>query len=653
MQYIGSETNRFNPRGAGTTGASSSGGFGMRYPSPFFDVAQQFLPENQRQLLYWCRFYFLTNPIINAAVSKMAEYPVTKLIYETEDDNLRESYTKLEKILGLRRFQVELGLDYFTYGNAFVSVFLPFDRYLRCKKCGKRHLARESRSRYRWRNFNFQLQCARCNHVGAASVIDVAVKNIHGINLVRWNPENIALKHNDVTGKTQYFYRLPKGVRNDVKQGIRDAVETLPWDFIRAVKLGKQLRFQDNNFYHLKRPTLATKDAGWGTPLIFPLLRDAFYMQVMKKAQETLLMEHVVPLRVIFPGQNSMPDNAYSTINLSTWKSKIDSEISLWRRDNNYIPILPVNVGYQQLGGTAKALILHQEFRLHAEHMLAGAGIPVEFVFGGLQWSGTNTSLRALENMFLGYNMQREELLVDFILGRVSEFLGWPKIGARFDRFRMADDLQRSMFFFQLNQANKVSDRTMLEEVGLDFSRETERMDEELDKQLHTQRKMQVAGADIQGEAQLHTARYAAKAQALQMKAQMDIQQEVGMGGEGGEMPMDGGGGEEVQGGQGATSSLPPAVASLGSQLGADSMGNTGMDMAMVAKKVASYLKRVGEEQGQPAMHQELERLQMEDPNMYRMVIPFLNDTGSKANPMSAAQSPGATSQTDTSRAIG
>jgi len=629
----------------------------MRYPSPFFDVAQQFLPETQRQLLHWCKYYALTNPIINAAVSKLSEYPVTKLIYETEDDALRSSYVALEKHLALRRFQVEVGLDFFTYGNTFVSVFLPFDRYLRCKNCNKRHLAREHRSRYRWKQFKFHLKCSRCGHGAPAEVIDVAVKNIHGINLVRWNPERVSIKHNEVTGKSRYYYKVPRAMKNDIKLGETDTIETLPWEFVLAVKQGKALLFTSDNFYHLKRPTLAQTDQGWGTPLIYPLLKDAFYLQVMKKSQEALLMEHVVPLRVIFPGHNSLPEGNFGTMNLSVYKAKIDSEIALWRRDPNYIPVLPVNVGYQQLGGSAKALILHQEFRIHAENMLAGAGVPVEFIYGGLQWSATNTSLRALQNMFLGYNGQREELIVDFVLGRVAEFLGWPKIKAHFDRFRMADDLQRSMFFFQLNQAGKISDRTLLEETGMDFQQETERKDEELGAQLHVQRKSQIAGADIAGEAQLHTARYAAKASALQMRAQMEVQQELQP-----EMqpgmeqqpvgPQAGSGGDA--GAESSNSSLPPAVASLGSQLSTDSMaGGGGVDLATLARKAASYLRRTGEERGQQVMHQELERLQLEDPNLYKLVVPFLNDSGSKADPTNALQTPNPTGQTDSSRAIG
>ena len=521
-----SSGNRFNPRAS--TGFLGNRGFGVRYPSPFFDVAQQFLPENVHQLHLWARYYFLTNPIINAACQKMAEYPVTPIIWETEDEHLRGLYEGVEEVMNLQQFQVEIGLDYNVYGNAFASVMFPLEKYLTCAKCGTRYQASKNRSLYKWKGGRFDLRCDSCGHHGAARQSDVYLRNLRGAHIIRWNPENIDIKHNEITGKTRYYYRLPRRVLNDIKLGDPDAIEGLPYQFLEAARKGRALAFNEANFYHLKRPTIAQKDQGWGSPLIYPLLKDAFYLQIMKKAQESLLLEHVVPLRMIFPGPSTGGgnDQPFSQYNLGNWKSKIDSELNIWKRDHNYIPILPVNIGFQQFGGSAKALILHQEFRLHAEQMLAGAGIPVEFVFGGLQWSASNTAMRALENTFLGYNRQRYGLM-KFVMHRVASHMGWPWANFRFDRFKMADDLQRSMFYLQLNQAQKLSDRRLLEEIGEDFDVETARMGDELKQQLDTQRKMQIASADVQGAAALRQGFYQAAATKLQTKAQMEAQMEA------------------------------------------------------------------------------------------------------------------------------
>lgn len=669
----GSEVNRFNPRPLQGAGGR---GFGIRYPSPFFDIAQQFLPENVHQLHVWCRYYFLTNPIINVACAKMAEYPVTDLVYDSEDEKIQGLYKSLEQQLNLRQFQVEVGLDYFVYGNAFVSIWYPLVKFLVCRKCENRFRASKNRSQWKWKNQKFFLKCPRCKTHDYAKERDVYIRSIRDVRLLRWNPENIEISHNEVNGKTKYYYKLPRSVVNDIKIGDRDTVENMPLEFLEAARKSRSLLFSPANMYHLKRPTIAQKDQGWGTPLIFPLLKDAFYLQVMKKSQEALLMEHVVPLRVVVPGQSSGGNDApYGAYNLSNWKQKIDTELNLWKRDHNYIPILPVNVGFQQWGGSAKALILHQEFRIHAEHMLAGAGIPVEFVFGGLQWSGTNTSLRALENMFTGYNRQRHALIADFILGGIADFMQWPKVGARFDRFKMADDLQRSMFYMQLNQAQKISDRRLMEEIGENFDIENKRMEDELKTQLSTQRKMQVASADIQGEVMLHTSRYQAKATALQTKAQVAAQLEAQM--ESG-MPPEGAPGEAPPPEGGAPEGAPPAAPPEGAPLGQDqpqgaqvndqkvpvpmagmqsqlTQGAGGVDLRYVAQRAASYLNTVKEESGEQAMYQEMATIQTEQPQLYQLVVQLMNDTGSKVNPMNAMAkaAPSGTAQTDPSRAIG
>lgn len=516
---------RFNTRNLQANGQRS---FGMRYPSPFFDVAQQFLPDNVHQLLNWCRYYFLSNPIINVACSKMAEYPVTPIIFDTDDAAKKKLYTDLEEQLNLRQFQVEMGLDYFAYGNAFVSVYYPFVKYLGCRHCKERFRADTNRSLYKWRNMRFHLNCPSCRKSDYAEERDVYIRSVRDIRLVRWNPENIQIKYNEITGQSRYYFKLPRAVMNDITIGDPDSIEKLSIEFLEAARRNKALRFSPDNFFHLKRPTLAQKDQGWGSPLIYPLLKDAFYLQTLKKAQESIAMEHIVPLRMIFPGPSTGGnDQPYGSYNLTNWKSKIETELSIWKRDNNYIPILPVNIGFQQFGGDARALMLHQEFRLVAEQMLVGAGIPIEFVFGGLSWSGSNTSLRALENMFLGYNRARRTMVSEFIFGGIAAFMRWPKVECRFDRFKMADDLQRSMFYLQLNQAQKISDKRLHEELGEDTETEVRRLKEELKIQLDVQRKMQVATADIQGEAQLRSSRYSIKAQALQGQAQMEQQQQM------------------------------------------------------------------------------------------------------------------------------
>lgn len=273
---------RFSRTRGRVSGASD---YGVSYPSPFFDIAHTYLPATVKNMFRWCRYYFLVNPLINATVFKMAEYPVTDIIFDTEREELKERWSGfLMDQLRYRAFQLEVGLDYNCYGNALVSIFYPFIKMLRCSECGYEQPAKDAT--YRFQNFKFYQICPKCGHHGPAKVRDHYIKAHRGIRLIRWNPEDIDIHYNEITGEYSYYYQIPNMLRNDIIIGKKSVVETVPQLFIESLRLKKAVVFSRDNIYHFKRPTLAGKDRGWGTPMILPVLKDTFYLQILRKAQE-------------------------------------------------------------------------------------------------------------------------------------------------------------------------------------------------------------------------------------------------------------------------------------------------------------------------------------------------------------------------------
>jgi hypothetical protein len=499
--------------------------YGLQYPSPFFDIAHTYLPATVKQMFRWCRYYFLVNPLINAVVFKMSEYPVTDILFDTErpEQKARWSSFLLEQ-LRYRAFQVEVGLDYHTYGNALVSIFYPFLKVLECSSCGHKEFAKDAK--YRFQNFKFNMACSECGHQGPAKAKDHYIKAPKGIRLLRWNPEDVEIRYNDITGEYEYYYEIPTQLKNDIIIGKKSVVETVPQLFIDALKLKKAVVFSRDNIYHFKRPTLAGKDRGWGTPMILPVLKDTFYLQILRKAQEAIALEHIVPLRIIFPQAGSATSDPYTTVNLQDWRDQVSGEIRRWRADNNYIPIMPLPLGHQSIGGDGRALLLSQEIRVWSEHIVAGMGIPVELVFGGLSYSGSNVSLRMLENTFLGY-LQDHLSMLKWVISRTSSYLGWSPVRARFKPFKMADDLQRKAYLFQLNQAGKLSDESLMGDADYDSAKEDEIMEREGARRAGSMKKQRLLQAEIEGEAQMVTMKWQTKLQGQQMKAEAAMQNEM------------------------------------------------------------------------------------------------------------------------------
>ena len=470
------------------------------YPNPFFDISSTYLPTNIRDLFEYCLRYQLTNPIINAVTTKLAAYSITDVVYPTGSSAAGDAalYDNIfNNQLSLRRTLIEHNLDYFTFGNAFCSVLTPIDKYLRCPRCKAEKKA--AVTTYVWRDFAFNGKCSKCSEVVDFVPEDRIVRSSPRIRLIRWNPQNITIRHNPLTSSSQYFYNPPKSVRNAIIMGDRSYIEELPNEVLIAIKNQRVVAFADGAIFHSKRPTVSrdVMDAGWGAPLILPILKDAFLLQVLKKAHEAVAMEHVVPMRVLFPQAGSQDSSPYSNVNIKDWQAQVQGHIQQWRRDINHIPIMPLPMGYQTIGGQGKTLMLHNEIRMLSEMMIAGMGIPVSMFYGDAAYSGASVNMKSLENEFSGLRQDNHKLVI-YLHEKVASILNRPTMIPRFKPFKMADDLQRAAFEAQLFDKDIISGQTFMQNMTLDYNKEQETVLKELD----TREKIMVRRSEIQGTAQ-------------------------------------------------------------------------------------------------------------------------------------------------------
>lgn len=577
------------------------------YPSPFFDIAQNYIPRSVKDTFDWCQFYQLTNPLISNVTNKMATYAITDLVYDDENEGVVDEYRNLfEKQFRLRTFLVEVNLDRFTYGNAFVSIAFPFIKMLQCPHCG---VAKEaSKLKYQFRGFKFVMDCRECGQSGAAVARDEPVKNRMKIQLIRWNPKNISLKHNELTGETKYYYSMPRQIKNEIMLGKREVLQQTPQAFIDALAAGKAISLDSGKIFHSKRPSVSRDpyDNGWGAPMLLPVLKDVFFLQVLRKAQEAVAMEHIVPMRTMFPQITADGNNPYAHINLKDWQKEVEGQIKTWRQDNNHIPVMPVPIGTQTIGGQGKGLLLFQELRAISDVIIAGMGVPTGFVYGEAMYSGANVNMRALENEFLG-NRQDMIRLVEFVRDRVATFLDLPVIRLRFKPFKMADDMPRTQLMMQLSQQGYISRRTMLQAIDHDYSTELEIIESEMKDSQKNQRKQALAQAETQGEALLISTQYQVEAQQAQQQAQQEMQAAMG--------PPPGAPPPEGQPPGAPPEQAPPEQAAP-PEAAAPQGGSQMVDLFAEAKTISSQLKKMDEVE----RYQALARIKAQNPDLYMLV---------------------------------
>jgi len=495
----------------------------IRYPSPFFDVAQTYMPRNIRELNKWCVTYWAKNEIVNASIQKLAVYPITNIIVESEDDSLRTEYQRIFiKKLKLKKVLKEIGLDYYAMGNCFISIYLPFRRWLYCKTCGAGLEARYAK--YTWQNYEFVLRCDRCGVKGPATVKDKREMRLDDVHIVRWNPLNIQIDHNEVTGRSTYKYVLNKELKSDIQEGTKYIIEETPWVFLEAAKNDAAVVLEKGNIYHLARPNISVDNHGWGFPIILPVLHALFCRQLLIKASEVMAQQHIVPLWVIFPSAQGEA-SPYSHMNLGNWRNRVETEIKKWKRDPNYIPIMPLPLGFQFLGGDDKLPTIQNEVEAYDRRILAGMSVPYEFVFGGVSFSGGSIGLRVLENVFSDYREDIMDMVNSFLVPTVAKYLRHKKTAnIRLSKLKMADDIQQKQNAINLNAANRISDGTLLDEFGFDKEKEYDRMVSELKQRDEMNRQRMIDTAKAEGEAQLAAMPFQEQVQVRQAITKMQIQ---------------------------------------------------------------------------------------------------------------------------------
>ena len=487
-----------------------------KYPNPYFDLANNFIPKNIKTLFKFCKAYFYTNGFLRNVVTKLTEYPITDILYARIDPATKEIYDiALHEKLNIRRFLIEIGLDYFTFGNAFISFNLQFKRFLKCTVCNDVRPIDEAD--YKFRNFKFELTlCPNCQTRNAiAEIEDEEIKSIDTFNLVKWDPINLDIDYNQLTGKSTYYYNIPSSIRTKIISGDKITLKETPKVFIDAIEAKKQIELNSDNIYHFKRPTLAEDDMGWGKPIILPALKELYYLQTLRRGNEAIANEHIVPKKAIFPANTTSMD-PFSMMNLGKWSGEIQTQIKKWKVDPNYIGVFPIPIGYQELGGNARTLLLTPELKFIEESVINSLGVPLEFIKGGTTWTGSSISLRIVENHFLVYRDLLSDFLNFFVIRKLTRVLDYPAVKVHFKDLRMTDDTESKQLALNLNAANKISDDTLLDQLGYNPQHEAEAKKQSFADALAAEIETQETQAEGQGRAQVILARYqsrAAKAQ--------------------------------------------------------------------------------------------------------------------------------------------
>lgn len=487
-------------------GPISWNGYAASFPDPFNDMASLAVPETVPYMLRWAEYCFLSQGTYRAAIDRVLSYFITDIevaspIREDKlnDEEKMKYETFFKDTLGIYRLLRIIGLDYMCYGNAFVSVIMPFKRFLFCPKCFLELPLREVYNNhifsFKWNDFDFHAKCPKCHYSGVWGHND---RKGHEEDLIikRWNPHEIELLWDPITDNCTPIWKIPAEYRKMIREGHLYHLERANWEVVQAIKNSNHLIFEKDFVFHLKEDVLAgVRNRGWGIPRVITNFRQLWYVQVLHRYNEAIALDYVIPFRIITPApQGGSGDMAsrdpINNMNLGGFMSRVGSMLRERRRDPAAWFSLPFPVQYQTLGGDATKLAPKELLDQGLETLLNNAGIPVELFKGSLQIQSAPAALRLFESNWshLIHNMNR---LLAFFADKVSDMLMWEPVTIKLTRVTHADNLNNIMASLQLASGKQISMSSGLKPLGLDFREETRRLIEEERYTAEQQAKLQ------------------------------------------------------------------------------------------------------------------------------------------------------------------
>ncbi len=356
------------------------------YPHPAFDLSSAFIPPSMKELYRWCLFLYMTHSEIKPILKKKVAYVQTPLIYNGTPNSKKIWKSLLESNINIKRVSIEALLDMSVYGVAYQSIAYPFERFLICPSCKEKFPIKNLKWRYE--GHMWMSQCPKCHHKGEFKSETVTVRNRSRIKIIRWRPMDMEVQSNPWTGYKRYIYRVPRYLIKKIEDPKRNRVlvETTPDELLESIKQNKNFGLDEDQIYVFEELGPSSEDDNFPIPPLLHVFKDSWLYQTLRRAQEAISVEHILPMTVLIPSAAPAGASPHMNYNLQTWAANMQDMVRTWRRDPNAIFTAPFPCTVENIRGDAKALNVFNDMEMVRQQIAGGLDVPIEFVIGNLQW---------------------------------------------------------------------------------------------------------------------------------------------------------------------------------------------------------------------------------------------------------------------------
>jgi hypothetical protein len=456
-------------------GASSAGS--ASGANPFFTVANQFLPRNLHDVIRWAKYITMQSPVTTEVIRKLSTYPITDFLVDSKSEKVKEKYEEVFKSFKLKQLLYDIGFEYYTVGNVFVSIYFPIQRSLICPGCKTAYNAKKANF-VSFKKFGFHGTCPACSKSGEFERKDTKSIHVPDMNLIKWDPTHIIVNHNPITGESEYYYKIPNDIKRRVQQGDKLFVNSVPWGLIEAIRNNQDFKFDDNHIFHLKNVSAGHSINGIAVPPLISLFPLVYYQATLRKANESISTDYMNPLRVVFPQAQTGNSDPVVAMSMRSFVGNMTEALAKHKRDKNHVLIAPMPIGYQAVSGEGKNLLVSQEIQQAEESILLSLGVSRELLSGVTNWQSSTVGLRLLQNTMTTYTDQMVNM-INWVMLHVTKYIGIETCDVTLVPFKLTDDDSLRQALLQMVATDQAAPSDLYESFGMDYAKVLDRMKED------------------------------------------------------------------------------------------------------------------------------------------------------------------------------
>ena len=471
----------------GLSGISKSGA--DKYPNPFCDIASEYVPRDINSILEWCEYLYLTFGTYRAAARRVVRYFITDLVLEGSSDDERDKYEDfLRNELHILNELSNIGDDFMVYGNVFISLYFPFDRYFICPHCGTTYHCKTVEYKFDMSTGVFRGDCRKCGaHKVEFKREDRRSPDRSRVRIIRWNPKEIRMRVHPISDRIEYYLEIDQGFIQRIRDNKNFYIDDTPWSLLETIVRGNKskgrplFKFREDAIYHLRDATLAGLPIkGWAIPPIMPNFKLAYYIQLLRRYDEAIALDFIVPFRVLFPAVNRGPqgNDPLSTMSMGSFVGHMKQMVERKRKNITDVQVAPFQVGYEMIGGEGQNLAPKESIAQALDELLNAIGFPAELYKGSLSIQAFPVALRLFEKSW-GVLVDGLNDVLSWILVRLSRHFMWGDINGSLRSVTLADDIEQKALALQSAAGMDISKQTAYRPLGIDYLEEQRRVVEE------------------------------------------------------------------------------------------------------------------------------------------------------------------------------